>query len=81
MTAEQHTIDAVKMLSEYFRCPLTEAAVKAYMIGLDGLPQGELEAAARRAIAECRFMPMVSELRAFAAASRPRPRVSRPIPD
>ncbi len=79
MTAEQHTIDAVKMLSEYFRCPLTEDAARAYMIGLDGVPQTELEAAARRAITECRFMPMVSELLAFVKAARPRP--LREIPD
>jgi hypothetical protein len=81
MTIQKYTVEVVKTLSEYFRHPLTERAVEAYMIGLEGLPQDELEGAAKRAITECRFMPLVSELLAFAKAARPKQWITNPIPD
>jgi hypothetical protein len=65
MNQKQTAAAAVTMLSEYFRAPLTDTAIEAYLIGLEELSVEELGVVTKRAIRECKFMPSVSELLAF----------------
>jgi len=71
MNKTQTTVSAVTMLSEYFRQPLTEAALEAYLIGLDELSQEQVGMVAKRAIRESKFMPSAAELLAFAGKGGP----------
>jgi len=71
MTNKQAVATAVTMLSEYFRQPLTETALEAYAIGLEEFPPEAIATLAKRAIRECKFMPSVAELLAFAGQAGP----------
>ena len=63
------TIGAVTMLCEAFGKTATEATFKAYEIGLEGLSVEEINLAASRALATCRFMPPPVELREMLAGN------------
>jgi len=71
MNKTQTAISAVTMLSEYFRQPLTDAALEAYLIGLEELTSEEVGAVTKRAIRECKFMPPAVELLALAGRAGP----------
>lgn len=65
---------AVGTLGEAYGRAVTKVTIKAYEIGLAGLPIAAIEHAARRAIAERRFMPVPSELRELAGVMSPEDR-------
>lgn len=71
MNQIQSTIAAVTMLSEYFRQPLTDSAIEAYLIGLEELTLEQVGMVTRRAIRESKFMPSAAELLAFAGKGGP----------
>lgn len=60
------TAACVGMLGEAFRQKVSDATIRAYEIGLDGMTAESIEQATARSIRECRWMPVPAELRAFA---------------
>lgn len=71
MTHSQTAIAAIVMLSETFRQPLTETAIKGYLVGLEELTEEQIGMVTKRAIRESKFMPSVAELLAFAGKGGP----------
>ena len=58
-------------LGAAFNRPITPAVLTAYEMGLDGLAIEEIEAAAKRALGMCKFMPTPAELRELAGGLKP----------
>ena len=56
---------SLALLGRSFRQEVDELFIEAYLIGLDGLSDDEVEYAARQAISECKFMPAPVQLREF----------------
>ncbi len=56
----------IGVLGETFGRIVTKVTIRAYEIGLEGLPIESVDAAVHRAIAECKFMPVPADLRALA---------------
>lgn len=59
-------VELLVMLAGAVRAELDEAALGGYALALDDLPLDRIEAAVRRAVRECRFMPSAAELRVMA---------------
>lgn len=68
--AERFAI-VMNALGAAFTRPITPAVLTAYEIGLEGLTIDEIEAAAKRALQTCRFMPTPAELRELAGGLKP----------
>lgn len=63
-------IMAVGALAEAFNRQASDAMVRAYAIGLEGLTAQQIESAAAAALRSCRFMPTPAELRELAGEIR-----------
>jgi hypothetical protein len=61
----------VGTLGEAFGRQVSEVTIRAYEVGLGDLPIDAVEAAARRCIAEARYMPVPAELRAMCGELSP----------
>jgi len=68
--AERFAI-VMNALGAAFNRPITPAVLTAYEMGLDGLAIEEIEAAAKRALKTCKFMPTPAELRELAGDAKP----------
>ena len=68
--AERFAI-VMNALGAAFNRPITPAVLTAYEMGLEGLTINEIEAAAKRALQTCRFMPTPAELRELAGDAKP----------
>lgn len=60
---QKAVLGAVAMLCEAFNKTPSKATFEAYKIGLEGMSAEEINLAANRALANCRFMPPPVELR------------------
>ena len=60
------TAACVGVLGEAYRQKVSDATIRAYEIGLEGMTADSINQATARAIRECRWMPVPAELRAFA---------------
>jgi len=65
---------AVTTLGEAFRQQVTSVTIRAYEIGLKGIPLAAIEQAIAAAIGRCRFMPVPCELRQLAGELGPEDR-------
>ena len=66
---ERAVVVAVGAMAEVFGRQATEATVRAYQMGLEGLTVEQVGQAAKRALQSSRFMPSPAELREFAGES------------
>jgi hypothetical protein len=64
----------VGVLAEAYRREITDVTIKAYEMGLQGVPIADIERAAQRAVETCKFMPVPSELRELAGGLTPKQR-------
>jgi hypothetical protein len=71
MTNKAKFLVSMKMLSDYFRQPLSETAVEGYWIALGDVSDEQMNTAVTRALRESRFLPTGSELIAFAGCAPP----------
>lgn len=70
MTTREAVIKAVAVLTTAFNRESSETLTEAYLLALSDLSADEVAAAMKRAMVECRFMPVPSELRAFSRPPR-----------
>ena len=63
---QQSIAELVYVLGEAFRQKVSEHTVRAYEIGLKGVSDDRIAECFARAIATCKFMPTVAELRELA---------------
>ena len=54
------------VLAEAYRQKITPVTIKAYEIGLEGVPVEAIEQATQKALAQCKFLPVPAELRKLA---------------
>ncbi len=64
----------VGVLAEAYRREITDVTIKAYEMGLQGVPIADIERATQRAVETCKFMPVPSELRELAGEMTPKQR-------
>lgn len=62
---------AVGVLGETYGRPVTEVTIRAYEIGMAGLPIIAIERAVNRAVTESKFMPVPAELRELSGELMP----------
>ena len=62
----------MRALAAVFRQEVTPAMLEGYWMGVGDLTVDELERGARRAIRECRFMPVPAEIRELAGRGKDR---------
>ena len=65
---------AVGVLGETYGRQITEVTIRAYEIGMAGIPIQAIESAVNRAVTEKKFMPVPAELRELAGEMRPEDR-------
>lgn len=63
MESETFFQQMVTVLAEAFRQSISPITIAAYEAALSDIPRPRLQAAAKLALRECKFMPSVSELR------------------
>lgn len=64
----------VGVLAEAYRREITDVTIKAYEMGLRGVPIADIERATQRAVETCKFMPSPAELRELAGGLTPKQR-------
>ena len=63
MNRNERITAVVRMLAATFNRQATEAFYAGYLVGLDGVPEADIESAAAKALATSKFMPSPAELR------------------
>jgi len=65
MNKREAFVTVLNVLGESFNRPMTEGLLEGYWMALQDLSTEEMQAAGKRALQECKFMPAPSELLAF----------------
>lgn len=70
-TDQQRLVVCVTILCESFRQKVSQVTLQAFEWGLEGIGIDAVEAATKRALRECKWMPNPSELRELAGERKP----------